>query len=83
MFCVCWSQIIFVGDESTGKSATLARVIGCDVIPSAEGLTTRCPIVLRLKNVSDMPAHQRTILLETRESGQSYMRYDDDDTQAC
>jgi len=41
-------QIAVVGIQSAGKSAVLERIIGLEILPSADGLCTRTPIELRL-----------------------------------
>jgi hypothetical protein len=42
-------RIIVIGDESSGKSSTLERVAMVDLLPRAHGISTRQPIVLKLR----------------------------------
>lgn len=40
--------IVVVGSESAGKSTVLSRLVGHNVFPQGDSLTTRCPTELRL-----------------------------------
>jgi hypothetical protein len=42
-------RIIVIGNESSGKSSTLERIAGQPVLPCADGICTRAPVVLELK----------------------------------
>jgi len=42
-------RIIVIGNESSGKSSTLDRIAGQPVLPCADGICTRAPVVLELK----------------------------------
>ena len=45
-------EIVVVGEESTGKSSVLERIVGLPLLPRGSDLVTRMPIRLRLGHLS-------------------------------
>ena len=45
-------QIVVVGSQSAGKSSVLESIVGRDFLPRGNGIVTRCPLMLSLKNIS-------------------------------
>lgn len=41
-------QIVMIGAQSSGKSSVVMSLVGGDFIPTGSGITTRCPLVLKL-----------------------------------
>ncbi|KNE61418.1 hypothetical protein AMAG_06247 [Allomyces macrogynus ATCC 38327] len=44
-------QIAVVGSQSSGKSSVLEAIVGKDFLPKGNGIVTRRPLVLQLRNV--------------------------------
>ena len=49
-------EIAVVGQESTGKSSVLERVLGLPLFPRGEDIVTRMPVRLRLSHLPDSEA---------------------------
>ena len=66
-----------LGAENSGKTQTLARIIGVDMIPSAHGISTRLLTVINMINDPVIPADQPQIIRSTsadkRESNKLYV----------
>jgi replication fork clamp-binding protein CrfC len=45
-------QIVVVGSQSSGKTSILEAVVGKDFLPRGNGIVTRRPLILQLKNTS-------------------------------
>ena len=43
-------QLVVIGSESSGKSSLLERLAMMPILPTAEGICTRLPIYIRLRN---------------------------------
>jgi hypothetical protein len=48
------SEIKVVGVQSSGKSSTLKRIIGLDILPTGDVMITRTPIKIRLIHIAKM-----------------------------
>ena len=49
-------QLVVVGPESSGKSSLLERLVMMPIFPTAEGICTRLPIHVRLRNAAQAQA---------------------------
>ncbi|CAF1233065.1 unnamed protein product [Rotaria sordida] len=56
-------HIVVVGDQSVGKSSVLEALSGVQ-LPRAQNICTRCPLELRLKNISSTETEYATIRCE-------------------
>lgn len=56
-------RTIVIGDESSGKSTTLERLIGFSILPRASGICTRQPVVLKLRYDPCFPEERPQIRL--------------------
>jgi hypothetical protein len=49
-------QLVVIGAESSGKSSLLERLVMMPILPTAEGICTRLPIHVRLRNMAQAQA---------------------------
>jgi GTP-binding protein EngB required for normal cell division len=49
-------QLVVIGPESSGKSSLLERLVMMPIFPTAEGICTRLPIHVRLRNAAQAQA---------------------------
>ena len=65
-------EIAVVGQESTGKSSVLERVLGLPLFPRGADITTRMPIRLRLSHLSAAELHEFCSAEKLRESDDGF-----------
>ena len=69
-------QIVVVGSQSAGKSSVLESIVGRDFLPRGNGIVTRCPLVLSLKNIPESESDGAEYAQFSHEPSTKYTDFD-------